>query len=253
MRRALAIAVVALVAVVALAAPAAADEFGDANRAYQESRYPEAIALYESLVARGVVHEDLFYNLGNAYFRAGQLGRAIWNYERALRVEPALDDARYNLEVARTAVAGRVADRLEGAEIEPLWIRAVTFFSLSGLAIGLLVLDGLLFALLIAVRFLAVGFVRTALVAVAVFVGAAAAGNLALLAGQIYLVERVEQGIVLADQAVMREGPDHTVAERGELHPGLRVRILGAQGDWLHIRLANGVDGWLEADRIGRL
>jgi hypothetical protein len=146
-----------------------------------------------------------------------------------------------------------VADRLAGAETEPLWVRAVTVFSLSELALALLALDGLLFGLLIAVRFLAVGFARAALIAVAVFVAAAAFGDVALLAGQVYLVERVEQGIVIADRVVMREGPDHALAERGQLHPGLRVRILDQDRDWLHVRLANGVDGWLKSEVIGRL
>jgi hypothetical protein len=228
-------------------------EFGDANRAYADGRYPEAIALYEDLVSHGVVHEDLFYDLGNAYFRAGQLGPAIYSYERALRVAPDFDDARFNLEVARAEVAARVADRLTGAETDPLWMRVVSYFSLSQLAVAFLCLDALLFAALVALRFLSVGFARTALAASVVFLSLATAGSLGLLTGQIYLVERVEQGVVLADQVVMREGPDHSLAERGQLHPGLRVRIIDQQEGWLRIRLANGVDGWVPVETVGRL
>lgn len=244
-----------VVAVVLLCAAgvARADEFGDANRAFQSGRVAEAIALYEALAAKGVVHEDLFYNLGNAYFRAEQLGKAIWSYERALRVDPAMDDARFNLEVARDRVASRVVDRLEGAEAEPLWVRTVTFFSLSELTLAMLALDALLFLLLIALRFLSLGVLRTALIAIAGFVAVATAGSLALLAGHIYLVERVETGIVVAEQAVMREGPNHGLAERGQLHPGLRVRVIDEQAGWLRVQLANGVDGWLPAETIGRL
>jgi hypothetical protein len=253
---AIAIAVVVLLGGAGLvAAPreARADDFGDANRAFQAGRAAEAAAIYEGIVARGVVHEDLFYDLGNAYFRAGKLGPAIWSYERALRVEPSLDDARFNLAVAQGEVAARVADRLEGAEIEPLWVRVVTTFSLSDLGLAVLALDALVFGLLVALRFLSVGLLRTAVAVTAGFAAVAALGAVVLFVGHIWLVERIEQGIVLPDRVVMREGPDHTLAERGELHPGLRVRVLAARGGWLHVRLANGVDGWLPADVIGRL
>ena len=224
-----------------------------ANRAYKEGRFDQAIPLYEALVATGVEHEDLYYNLGNAYFRAGRLGPAIYQYERALRLDPGHDDARYNLAIARQVVAERVVDRLKGAETDPWWVRLATFFSISQLTLGFLVLDLLLFAGLIALRFLATGFARTALIATVAFVGLAMVGSMSLLRLQLYVDDEVHQAIVIADQVVMREGADPRSAERGKLHPGVRVRLRGREPGWLRVRLANGMEGWVPDTSLGRL
>jgi len=227
--------------------------FGNANRAYVEGRFDEAIKRYEALVSAGVVHEDLFYNLGNAYFRSGKMGPAIFNYERALRIDPSMTDAHYNMDVARQVVAERVVDRLKGAESEPWWVRLATFFSISQLTIGLIALDVLFFALLIAVRFLATGFLRTALIASSGFALIALLGTFLLLRGHIYVLEEVHQGVVVADQVVIREGSDARSAEKGKLHPGVRVSLRGRDAGWLRIRLANGMEGWVPESSIGKL
>jgi hypothetical protein len=227
--------------------------FAAANRAYKEGRYEQAIALYEALVATGVAHEDLYYDLGNAYFRAGRLGPAIYEYERALRLDPGHDDARYNLDIARQVVAERVVDRLKGAESDPWWVRLATFFSISQLTVGFLLLDVLLFGALIALRFLATGFARSSLIATAGFIGAALIGSMVLLRVQLHVHAEVHQAIVIADQVVMREGADARSAERGKLHPGVRVRLRGQEPGWLRIQLANGMEGWVPDTSIGRL
>jgi len=252
---------IALAAAAALAAllagPARADgggsSFGAANQSYLEGRFDDAIRQYESLVTAGVVHEDLFYNLGNAYFRAGRLGPAIYNYERALRIDPGMEDARHNMDVARDAVGERVVDRLKGAEAESWWVRLATFFSVSQLTLAFLILDLVFFGSLIALRFLATGFVRTALIATTAFIGVALTGSLLLLRGHTYVLEEVHQGIVIADQVVIREGSDARSAEKGKLHPGVRVSLRGRDAGWLHIRLANGMEGWVPEDSIGKL
>ena len=227
--------------------------FAAANRAYKEGRYEQAIALYEALVATGVAHEDLYYNLGNAYFRAGRLGPAIYQFERALRLDPGHQDARYNLDIGRQVVAERVVDRLKGAESDPWWVRLATFFSVSQLTVGFLLLDLLLFGSLIALRFLATGFARSALIATAGFIGVALVGSMVLLRVQLHVHAEVHQAIVIADQVIMREGADARSAERGKLHPGVRVRLRGQEPGWLRIQLANGMEGWVPDTAIGRL
>lgn len=232
---------------------ASASDFSDANDAYRHGDYVRAAKLYEGLVTRGVENEDLYYNLGNAYFRSGRLGPAIYNYERALRIDSGMEDARYNLEVARDAVSERVVDRLEGADEQPTWVRVATFFSISELTLGFLLFDVLFFGALIALRFLATGFARTAVAVLAAFLAIGFVGSGVLLRGQLYVLEEVHQGIVLPDQVTMREGPDASLAERGQLHPGVKVTVLGAETGWVLVRLANGVEGWVPSQAVGRL
>jgi tetratricopeptide (TPR) repeat protein len=254
--RALLLAGALAVGLVAAPPPASArsaqEAWSAANLAYQEGRFSEAAALYEDVVAAGILHEHLFYNLGNAYFRTGRLGPAIYNYERALAMRPGLGDARYNLDVARDTVAERVVDRLKGAEIERLWIRIATTFATGQLTVAFLTLNFLFFGLLTVLRFLPTGLTRTALIVSDAFIVTALAATLFVFALHIYHLERVTTGIVLADEVQMREGPGD-FAGREQLHPGLRVRILGSDGDWTRIRLSNGGEGWVPAHTVGAL
>lgn len=245
---------IALVAVAASGGRAfAGASYAAANRAYQDGHYQQAATQYQELVAAGIVNEDLYYNLGNADFRIGKLGPAIYNYERALRIDPDFDDARYNLGVARQAVAARVKDRVVAAQKDPLWIRTVTFFSVGALALWFVILDAVFFAVLIALRFLANGFARTTLVVANSFVAAALVAAMVLLAGHVYFLERVRIGVVLPDQVAMREGADAAGATKGELHAGLRIRIVGGETGWLRVRLSNGVEGWVPRASVGEL
>lgn len=233
--------------------PAWAGSFGDANKAYSTGNFDLAVRGYEEQLAQGTVHEDLYYNLGNAYFRLGRLGPAIYNYERALLLAPGMPDAAYNLEVARAAVAEKVRDRMAGAEQDPRWIRMVKAFTISELTLWLLGLNLLFFSLLLVLRFLDSGFRRSVLTVLTAFVGLGLLLFATLFAGNIYARERIETGVILPDQIVMREGQGVQTAERGLLHAGLRVRVLETRGEWMRIRLSNGVEGWIKGEQVGVL
>ena len=109
--------------------PSRADVLDEAwkrgNDAYLRGDYPAAIAAYEQIDRQQVVSPELTFNLGDAYYRRGELGRAIWSWERTLALDPEHDDARYNLAQARKVVATRVNDKLEGADRDPAWMRLV--------------------------------------------------------------------------------------------------------------------------------
>lgn len=227
--------------------------FRRGNDAYFHGRYQEAVEAYEQVAALGVVSSDLYYNLGNAYLKAGQLGPAIYNYERALELDPSQGDVRFNLKVARDAARNKGEDRLTGAESQPFWMRVasqVTVNTASWLFLGLWV--GL-FALLIALHFMAPGFLRTGVWAAFAFLalGTATAGT--LLGARLYLADRVEQAVVLPDVVQVKEGPDPNYQSVFGVHAGLRVRITEKEQDWVRVRLANGLEGWMRERDLGRL
>jgi hypothetical protein len=249
---------IVIVAILCLAGAARGEELFDlANKDYGARNYEAAVAKYEQLVASGVAHEDLFYNLGNAYFRSAQagvkdrLGRAILAYERALVLVPAFEDARYNLEVARELVAARYGeDKVRGATEDPLWVRVATWLPTSLLHWIFLGVNVLFFALLIAVRFLSTGFLRTGLVVGTVFAGVGGVVLGALLALQVYYLETVKIGVVTSDEVVMREGPDASRREGPRLHAGHRARLLREDHGWVRIRLANQMEGWVPRQSV---
>ena len=111
----------------AQAGPGTADTlFERGNQAYLHGDYAGAASAYEELLHQGAVSADLYFNLGDAYFRMGSLGPAIWAFEKAAALNPGSEDARYNLAEARKVAARQAHDRIEGEDRDPLWIRAVT-------------------------------------------------------------------------------------------------------------------------------
>ncbi len=227
--------------------------FRRGNDAYFHGRYQEAVGAYEQVVALGVVSPDLFYNLGNAYLKSEQLGAAIYNYERALELDPSQDDVRFNLGVAREAARKKGEDRLAGVEAQPFWMRVAGQVTVNWASWLFLALYVSLFALLIVLHFVQPGFLRVGMWAGFAFVGLAMVVAGALLGARLYLADRVEQAIVLPDVVQVKEGPDPNYQSVFGVHAGLRVRVTEKEQDWVRIRLANGLEGWVRERDLGRL
>jgi uncharacterized protein YgiM (DUF1202 family) len=153
--------------------------------------------------------------------------------------------------VVRAAVAADGRNRLQGAEKDPWWVQLSLYFSISASTLVLLLCNLLFFASLVMLRFLVPGLVRTAVIVLCVFFGLGSAASGLLLFGHTYANQKIHNGIVTADLTIMREGPDSSLEERGQLHPGLRVTVLARDPQWLLIRLANGVEGWVPRSSIG--
>jgi len=253
-----------LLALALVATPARADLTGDlwkrGNDAYLRGDYPAAVAAYQQLDRQQIVSAELQFNLGNAYYRQGQLGRAIWSWERALALDPDHEDARYNLAQARKLEETRVHDKIEGAEREPAWVRVVGQLAAAT--------ESWLFVACYVAFFIALGLrVRarrqagsdegeaghgSAWTALAAILGVCAALAGLLLIGRVAM-DRMSSGIMLADQAEVKEGADPNYKTSFQVHAGLRVRLLDHDKDWVRIRLANGLEGWVRDRDVGRL
>ncbi len=223
----------------------------EGNDAYARGDWEVAAAHYEALVRDGILHEDLFYNLGNAHFRRGEYGLAIFYYEQALRISPGDFDATDNLRLARQAVAARSTNQLHQADAVPWWIRYSLSLSIATSTVWLLVANALLFSML-AIRSVLPSGVRRRIASVSSGVLGFAVVLLALmLAGHVYINENIHHGVVVGDIVIMREGPNESLEERGQLHAGLRVTVVAKEPDWLLVRLGNGARGWVPRSEVG--
>src|SRR3954470_2052187 len=88
------------------------DLLQQADKTYDSRKYGEAIQCYEKLISEGFKAHQLYFNLGNAYYRDGQIGKAIYNYELALKMEPNDEDVRINLGIA----ASKTIDKVDSKE-----------------------------------------------------------------------------------------------------------------------------------------
>jgi tetratricopeptide (TPR) repeat protein len=246
---------VVLGALVLAAGVARADGIDEAwrrgNDAYFRGDYPAALAAYSELDRQGIISADLFVNMGLAHYRQGQLGRAVWAFERALATEPDADDARFNLAQIRRQLERRAVDKIEGAEHDPLWIRLVTTLPTSTETWLFLGLYLACFAVLF-LRRRAAEDLRSPLGAAAAILGVGAALAGTLLLGRATL-DRIPFAIVLGEEVPVKEGADPNYRTSFQVHAGLKIRLLDRDHEWVRIRLPNGLEGWVRDSSVGRL
>jgi tetratricopeptide (TPR) repeat protein len=228
------------------------DAFRQAETLYQQERYAEAIAIYESIRASGVEDGVLYYNLGNAYFKAGRLGFAVLSYERARRLLPGDEDVRANLAFATGLVSegvappplplaiGWVVDLYQGAGASFLAGVVSLSFLLGGTALTLLLLD----------RWPALRTPAVAVVAGSAVVALLAGGS---LVAKVRAESARVEAVVVTENAYVRSGPSESSPRLAEIHEGLKMRVLGEREGFLQISLANGLTGWVPREQVERI
>ncbi len=224
------------------AAPASpAETFLEAGRAYEAGDAAKAAQLYQSLVERGYGSAELFYNLGNAELRQGELGLAIASYLRSRAISPRDQDVAANLAFARKSSEDAIAPPAPSALLSTLFFWHYQL-SRSELALATVLLN-LLFWGLLAVRLLRPGseLLRWAL----------PAAGLLLLAAFLSLALRhlspTRIAVVVPAEINAHNSPDPTAAVRFLLHAGTELPVRERREGWLRIALPDGQQGWIQA------
>ncbi|RJP82968.1 MAG: tetratricopeptide repeat protein [Candidatus Zixiibacteriota bacterium] len=225
------------------AAAAAPPDLAAAEQLYREGDYRAAAEAYHQVLNQGLASGEIYYNLGNCYYKLGDYGRAILHYERARRWLGQDSDLDLNLQLANLKVPDR---------IEPL----PRFFLLrlvEGLgdllasrrwALLVLLCEWVLLACLAGLLIVRRPKHRRLLAGVFV-----AAGFLFLVSGGFYLQqsarENQPQGVVLSDRIDVLSAPEAGATELFALHEGVKFRILRRVPGWAEIHLADGKRGWM--------
>lgn len=229
-------------------APAVA--FDQANKLYEQGKFAEAAASYEKIIQAGQKSATLYFNLGNAWFKAGQSGRAIAAYRQAEPLAPRDPNVRFNLQFVRKKVAGADAPLPGGWQ---QWLASLTLNEWTALAAVALWLWFLLLALREfrpPLRKTLRGYTATSGVVTLLLAGC--------LAAAAYQHSRVTPAIVIVAQAVVRYGPLDESNVFYQLRDGSEVIVVDekelAVGDkkqsWLQVQDATGRTGWLKRDQV---
>lgn len=260
MKRSLAVACFAAAAIVLLVSGARAESLADIFRAGNEAGYRgdwgEAAKRFEALVASGVDDADVHFNLGVAYAHEGRLGHAVLGFERSLRLRSGDAAAAEGLAAARAALGHRRAEREGEATVQtrpPLVVALLAPISETSLAWLLLALDIVLFGLLVARPRARGESVRVAVtVAWPLVAFACVLATGALLVKSEALGEG-RAGIVLREDAALREGPTAQARERGRAPEGAHVRILENEGRYARVAVPGGTTGWMHTDDVAAI
>lgn len=232
------------------AAEASPEQLWDrANTAYINGDFHAATEIYERIFARGLTSAKLYYNLANAYFKEGRLGKSILFYRRALRLAPGNDDIRYNLSVAEARTKDNIEDIPEFFFVT--WMREARH-TMSCTAWSVLSLVLLACALAL---FLVYLLAQRLSLRKAGFYGTVVAVLLCMLTTWFALGERREMlddtsAVVMTASTAVKSSPDKSSTDLFVLHEGTVVTITNRLDDWCEVVIADGKKGWLECRKI---
>jgi tetratricopeptide (TPR) repeat protein len=213
-------------------------QFAKANEEFAAGHFQEAIDNYEALVGSGKWSANLFYDLGNAYFRTKDFGRAILNYERALAFDPHHPEANANLRITRDeARALELTQNAPERFVRVLSVDQYTIIATIAFWVGTFGIVGLVFA-----KRRTAGLITLSILSLLTFAMSAAAS---------VWIDRGSKGHALA--IVTNKGVEARVATADNantvlvLPSGSEIHILSKRGDWIYAGLPNGLRGWISA------
>jgi tetratricopeptide (TPR) repeat protein len=231
---------------------AESDKLKEANDLYSQAEYKMAIKDYEEILNKDGVAPEIYYNLGNAYYKSKEIGRSILNYERALRLNPLFEDARYNLDIAQTKVVDNI-------------VKTPTFFLFEWIQNLIKMVSSNVWLMVSVSMFI------TCLLFVFIFVFAKIRGlrvvsfylwisllilclvSLTFSGVRKQQLENHKEAIVMSGVITAKSSPDKSGTDLFQLHEGTKVEIKSTLGNWIEIELGNGSIGWIEKVHIERI
>ncbi len=224
---------------------AQSDAIKRANDFYAKGNYQAAAQEYEKILKEEGFSPELYYNLGNAYYKMNEIGKAILNYERALRLSPRFEDARFNLQMAQQKLVDNISE--SSTFFIQRWLTSLINFCTSN-------------------QWFIISFILFVVTLICVFIfffkREVSVRKIALSCGIVFLILTIvclifsgirkneevnhNQAIILSGVVTVKSAPDQSGTDLFQLHEGTKVTIKSSLGNWVEIKIANGSVGWLE-------
>ena len=239
-------------AALSLAVSAQTDKIA-ADSAYVKGDYKAAIEIYESLAANNGESADVYYNLGNAYYKSENIAKAVLNYERALLLNPGDEDIRFNLELARSKTVDKVAPEYKFFLME--WLESIiNLLSIS--AWSILAVVSFVVMLLTLLLFLfgkSVSTKKTGFIIALFSLFITIFANLSALHRYHYLTERSD-AVIMEPSVTAKSTPSNSGTELFVIHEGRKVKISDdSMREWTEIELEDGNKGWIPSSSLERI
>lgn len=219
------------------------------NLAYADGNYEQAIEHYQAVLNTGMVSYELYYNLGNAFYKQQQLAPAILNYERAILLHPDDEDVRYNLDLAKSLVVDKIEEIPEFFLTS--WKKTVTrtfssktwaFMSIGAFIVMLVWLGIYFFTRQENIKRIAfwinlVMFILTI-------------GFYSYSKQRKDLMLNHNTAIIFASSVTVKSSPDASGSNLFVLHEGTKVTVDDELGEWCEILIADGNKGWIKKENL---
>lgn len=220
--------------------------FKEGNAYYTKAKYKEALNSYQKILGEGDQSAALYFNMGNASYKDGDITSAIFYYEKARKLSPGDEDINFNIRFANL----KTTDKIEEAPeffLAKWWRSFILALSLSALS-ALSIMLVLLASGILVVYFFSnsVNIKKTAFYsAIVMFVLGVV--TIFIAGMQSAYFNNNQQAIIFSGSVTVKSGPVEKAGNLFVLHDGTKVNILENNNNWIKIRLANGNEGWMKA------
>jgi len=222
--------------------------YQEGNSAYSDGEYQIAVDSYEKAIQSGVNDHRVYYNLGNAYFKMGNIGEAILNYNRARTIKPRNKDILYNLKYAREFTKDKIEDIYSSGFLGIIYqgIEKISYYEIM----AILLITSLLGTIAVIVFLFTKNNLRKW------------CAGLSIAFWAIFLIVLVPYylksnhiwennlGVVIASKADLRSAPTTNAEIQYSVHAGTEIAVLERRSDYVRVKLRNGGEGWMQSHKM---
>lgn len=226
--------------------------FDQANAAYTEENYTLANEKYQALIAKGVISDDVHYNLGNSYFKQNNIPQAVLHFEKALKINPSHEDAEHNLTIANEKTIDKI-ERMPDLFIYRWWKSIYKFFYIdqwAKLAVMLFFIALIAFVVYLYFSSLLLKKIGFYSFVIALFFALA---SCLMAVQQKRQLNSVAHGIITIPTVNILSAPSIGSSQLFVLHEGSKVKINNRVKNWIEIQLPNGNKGWLNQEAVSEI
>jgi len=222
------------------------------NAAYAKGNYAKAINMYSMFIDRGYESANVYYNLGNCYYRTNDVAKAILYYEKAKKLSPGDADILFNLQIANQKTIDKIAPESQLFFVN-WWNNFVNTASEKGWAIICIVLFSVCLVLIIFYLLSPSVIVKKMSFWCAGFILALSLFSFILARQQYRTATAHDTAIVMSPTVTVKGSPTENATQLFVVHEGAKVHIIKINDNWIEIKLSNGNQGWVQASDIAMI
>jgi tetratricopeptide (TPR) repeat protein len=226
--------------------------YKSAQKAYKSQDYTSAIKAYQQIIENNDISAEVFYNLGNCYFKTDSIGKSIQYYEKARKLIGDDDDLMHNLKMAHNRTVDKIEPMPEFV-VTSTWKNIVNFNTADTWANYALINFAFVFVALILFQLVKQTSLKKTFFGLAIVMLLITAMFYVLAKSRTNADNSVNQGVVITGSAAIKSAPQSNATDLFVIHEGTIFKILENQSEWLKIRLENGNLGWIQKSAIGEI
>jgi tetratricopeptide (TPR) repeat protein len=223
--------------------------FVSANNLYKEGKIEQAIETYKKIESQNLVSAELYYNLGNCYYKLNKVGPSIYNYEKALQIDPLNEEVKNNLIFAKRLAIDSI-EELPASFLQKFnknYLQKLSYNQWAILVVFLSFLGSILFLLF---YFADVPSRKRLYFSTSIISFLLLITSLLITYNQYATSKNTIEAIIFSEKTDVKNAPTFNSEDVFTLHEGTKVFVLDGVDNWKKIKLADGKIGWIIADEL---